>query len=291
MLDERWLGVLGQLRFATELRPKGTRPAWRPVSRPGSGLEFLSHREYMPGDDFRAIDWKALARFDRPFVRTHAREEGLPVELLLDTSASMSQAQPSKLAFAAGLAACLGYVALASGEPLRLALPGPGGIRSLAFDGLAGVTLRRLVRALGSLAGDGATELDRWTAALTRRHAGPALTLVISDLLQPPAEVEKALRLLEHGRRAFVLLHVLSPEEHAPAEIGELRLVDVETQESAWVRVDPLAVSRYVRALRAWQAGLRRAAEDRGGRYASLRSDLSPFETVVRTLREAGVVR
>ena len=38
----------------------------------GQGIEFAELREYAPGDDVRAIDWKATARLRQPFVRRYA---------------------------------------------------------------------------------------------------------------------------------------------------------------------------------------------------------------------------
>ena len=58
----------------------------------GEGLEFSQYRAYEPGDDPRQIDWKLHARSDRFFVREAERESPLTVWILIDTSASMAQA-------------------------------------------------------------------------------------------------------------------------------------------------------------------------------------------------------
>ena len=39
--------------------------------------EFSEIREYMPGDDIRAIDWKVTARFNHPFVKQFIEEREL----------------------------------------------------------------------------------------------------------------------------------------------------------------------------------------------------------------------
>jgi uncharacterized protein (DUF58 family) len=56
----------------------------------GSSLEFKEHREYMPGDDLRRIDWSAYARSDRLHVMLYREEVSPHVDLLLDGSASMA---------------------------------------------------------------------------------------------------------------------------------------------------------------------------------------------------------
>ncbi|MCX6292469.1 MAG: DUF58 domain-containing protein [Bacteroidetes bacterium] len=54
----------------------------------GRGMAFSEVREYMPGDDIRAIDWNVTARFNHPFVKIFEEERELTVILLVDVSAS-----------------------------------------------------------------------------------------------------------------------------------------------------------------------------------------------------------
>jgi uncharacterized protein (DUF58 family) len=58
----------------------------------GPGQEFLDHRSFHPGDDLRAVNWRAYMRFDKLFLKMFQVEPRVPVRLLLDTSASMSAA-------------------------------------------------------------------------------------------------------------------------------------------------------------------------------------------------------
>ena len=54
----------------------------------GQGIEFSEIRDYRPGDDIRAIDWKVTARFDHPFVKEFIEERDLNVYFVFDYSAS-----------------------------------------------------------------------------------------------------------------------------------------------------------------------------------------------------------
>ena len=62
-----------------------------------SGVEFADHRAYIPGDDIRHIDWKAFVRHKQLILRTYTEERDARIYVLLDTSASMSRGEPSKL--------------------------------------------------------------------------------------------------------------------------------------------------------------------------------------------------
>jgi uncharacterized protein (DUF58 family) len=61
----------------------------------GSGLEFEETREYAPGDDVSAIDWKVTARMGRPFVKRFREERQRTVMLAVDVSRSMTVAAAS----------------------------------------------------------------------------------------------------------------------------------------------------------------------------------------------------
>jgi uncharacterized protein (DUF58 family) len=74
----------------------------------GFSVEFSEHREYVPGDELRHLDWKAYARSDRYYIKLSEQETNLRATLVLDTSASMKFG--NKLDYARHLAACLAYL-------------------------------------------------------------------------------------------------------------------------------------------------------------------------------------
>src|SRR3954471_15678377 len=116
----------------------------------GAGLEFAQYRAYEPGDEPRRIDWKLFARSDRYFVRESERDSPLTIWLVIDASASMTQADSArrdwrKLDAAKTIAACaielalrqgdrFGLIALAAGGPQRPAAA--AGVRPRARCGL-----------------------------------------------------------------------------------------------------------------------------------------------------------
>ena len=55
----------------------------------GEGTEFESLREYMHGDDYRDIDWKATARRGRPIVRSFEAERSQTIVLAVDAGRLM----------------------------------------------------------------------------------------------------------------------------------------------------------------------------------------------------------
>ena len=58
----------------------------------GFSVEFASHREYLPGDDLRHLNWKLYARNDKLYVKQYDAETNLDCHLVVDMSGSMETA-------------------------------------------------------------------------------------------------------------------------------------------------------------------------------------------------------
>ncbi|MFZ2957502.1 MAG: DUF58 domain-containing protein [Candidatus Ozemobacteraceae bacterium] len=61
----------------------------KPERRRGTGTEFESMREYVTGDEFRKIDWKASARKDKLISREYQSEVNQSVVIAIDSSRPM----------------------------------------------------------------------------------------------------------------------------------------------------------------------------------------------------------
>src|SRR5476649_3086154 len=78
----------------------------------GFSVEFVQHREYVPGDDIRHIDWKSYGRSERYTIKQYEQETNFIAHILLDGSASMmyGEGDENKLEYAKLLAATLLYL-------------------------------------------------------------------------------------------------------------------------------------------------------------------------------------
>ena len=90
----------------------------------GQGMEFEEVREYVPGDDIRAIDWNVTARMGHPFIKKFVEERELTVMLLVDISGSQrfGSATQRKKDLAAELAAVLAFSAIRNNDRVGLIL-------------------------------------------------------------------------------------------------------------------------------------------------------------------------
>src|SRR5436190_3557246 len=103
----------------------------------GASVEFRQHRAYVAGDEPRRLDWRILARTDRPYVREYDQETNLRAVLVLDASGSMGyggrheakrQAGEMKFQYAASVVASLAYLMLGQTESVGIAVSGANGI-------------------------------------------------------------------------------------------------------------------------------------------------------------------
>lgn len=264
------------------------RPGNTPVARAtqASGLELSSHKQYAPGDDLRYLDWNAYGRLDQQLIKTFRAEREAPVHLLIDASASMGvPAGDAKLAFAAGLAAGLAYVAMRQGNPARAVVLGSGTDMRLSPLLRHVQRLPEMMQFLASLQAQGPTRLADGVEAYMRSTHLPGTTIVLSDFLVESAVYETTLDRLRGRGHHVLALRLIGPEERDPAALPrQVRLRDAETGSERMVDLTAAHRQQYARAvvehldrLRRWCASrtIGCAAADTGaGLETCLISDL-----------------
>ena len=287
--------ALGRLRLLARNIADGAWVGMHESRRRGAGLEFAGHRSYVPGDDLRWLDQRALLRHERLLIKQFETETERPVRLVLDATASMGfRSEPSalsKLDFAALIAAALTRVAVRSGDPVGLDFLG-GGENSSSLPLAGGVEAfeRALVQlsltAAAGRVGDSRAELERALAPIGQRATRGTLIIVLSDLLEFGQDGPRVLAALGTGGRQIIAVQVLDRVEALFPLEGPVRLkasegtLEVETNAS-------LARAGYLEALGALQQRFRDELRAHGGELVICRSDDDPVRAVRSVLRAA----
>src|SRR5947209_15717335 len=123
-LNPQTLASLQGLDLQARLIVEGYVAGMHPSPYHGFSVEFAEHREYVPGDDIRHVDWKVWSKTDKLYLKQYEEETNLLLYLLLDTSESMgyaSEGNVSKLQYAQMVAASLGYMARQQQDSVGLA--------------------------------------------------------------------------------------------------------------------------------------------------------------------------
>src|SRR5512133_3554467 len=200
LLSPELLRALEQFQLLAARRAKSSAKGERRSRARGQSVEFADYRNYVPGDDFRYLDWNLYGRLERLFLKLYEEERELPVSIFLDASESMSFGQPRKFDFARQVAAAVGYVALCGFDRVSVSIfptgggNGQGGPSADPGELAARAALRavrgkksaiQFFQNLATLVPGGAAELNQSLrrGALEARQAG--LAVVLSDFLDP----------------------------------------------------------------------------------------------------------
>src|SRR5438128_6568845 len=113
-LDPLILAKVRSLELQARLIVEGYLSGMHKSPYHGFSVEFAQHREYVPGDDLRHIDWKVYGRTGRFYLKQYEEETNLVLWLLLDVSESMQyrSGPVSKYDYACLTAAALAYLVL-----------------------------------------------------------------------------------------------------------------------------------------------------------------------------------
>ncbi|HVC34559.1 MAG TPA: DUF58 domain-containing protein [Chloroflexota bacterium] len=222
--------------------------------RHASSTEFADFRQYVPGDDFRRIDWNAFARLDGLFLKQTEAKEDVTVHLLVDCSQSMNWGTPNKLGFARHLAAALGFLALARFDAVTAVCFADTLYERFPLVRGRGQTMR-LLSYLDRAPVGGATRLQR---AMDQYCSGPisgGIAFLISDLFSDDDWEAGIVRLLREGMDV-VVIQVLAPQELNPTVDGDLELFDAETGDVVDIVVGDEARRTYEQRVQAWCASV-----------------------------------
>ncbi len=214
LLDPVELAKLASLTVRARVVVEGAFAGLHHNRHTGSSIEFAEHKEYAPGDDIRHIDWKAVARVGRYYIKRFEDETEMRTYLLLDTSASMGYRGRgvSKLTYGSTLCAAIAYLLGQQGDPTGLLLFDERTRQYLPPRTRPG-HVRDLLAMLEAAFAAGRTEPDRALAQIGEIAERRSLVFLFTDLLDAPAALGDRLRQLRGRGHDVVLFHLLDPDE------------------------------------------------------------------------------
>jgi len=284
LLDRAFLERLERLTIYWQRSFAGLVGGHNSSRYPGGGQEFLEHRQFHPGDDLRAVNWRAYMRLDKMFLKMFQVEPRVPVRLLLDTSASMAAISPEKFDYARRLAAALCYVGLVRLDTIRI-LPFGDSLKEGRNASGGRHRYREVAEFLEALRPAGVTDFPAVVRRFLDEYPQRGLVIAISDFLDD-GSCGRALQYLSDYGNELMLLQVRADEDREPPWSGEVDFVDAETGSQVRLQVDADTRARYTAAFDAFSESLNQLALRSGGRYAaipvSMPLDEAIFDNMVR---------
>ena len=216
----------------------------------GFSVEFAEHRQYVPGDDIRDLDWRVFGKSDRYYVKQYIEETNLRATILLDASGSMTfrgdraaevdGRRASKFEYAQYLAASLAHLMIHQQDAVGL-VTFDTQVRRYIPPRSRPNHLRVLLHELNEASPGAETAVAPILHDIAERAHRRGLMVVISDLFDDPNEILRALYHFRYRNHEVLLLHVMAEEEltfpydHS-SEFRDLELADRRLQ------IDPRAI-------------------------------------------------
>ena len=292
LLSADLLRRLEQFQLIAARRAKSAAKGERRSRARGQSVEFADHRNYVPGDDFRYLDWNLYGRLDRLFLKLYEEERELPVRVFLDASESMNFGTPRKIDFAKQIAAAVGYVALCGFDRVSVNVFPEAPEQNVYRGALRAVRGRKssltFFQNLNQVQPKGTADFNQSLrrGALEARQAG--LAIVLSDFLDPQGYVSGLTALVGRGFHVNAV-QILAPEEMNPDTYGDLKLIDSETGTVQEVTFGKYRLATYQQTVRNYCQRLKEYCQARGVSFFTTTSDASLDKLLLKQLREAEV--
>ena len=243
----------------------------------GFSVEFAEHRQYMPGDDLRHLDWKVFARTKRYYIKQFEEETNLKSYILMDISKSMtfnshsnnskdgnkpsgifdrfrksksadpdkpSNGKISKLEYASYVAASLSYLMVLQKDAVSLTTYDTE-IRKYLPPHSTKTNLKLILKELAAVKSLNRTGTAVSLNAIAEKIKRKGLVIIISDFLDNQSEVMNALKHFRYNKNEVIIFQVLDPVELSFLEGNPLTIVDLETREEMYSQ--PFAVQKSYR--------------------------------------------
>jgi uncharacterized protein (DUF58 family) len=214
-LDPRTLASLEGLDLQARMVVEGYVAGMHPSPYHGFSVEFAEHREYVPGDDIRHVDWKVWSKTDKLYLKQYEEETNLLAYLLLDTSESMAYASAdnvTKLEYAQFIVSALAYMILQQQDSVGLIVFDDAVRRYLKPAGQT-AQLKELLHLLDVTPAREKSDIGVVFHDLAERFKKRGIVAVFSDLFDDISRTLTGLKHFRHRRHEVIVFHILDPAE------------------------------------------------------------------------------
>jgi|ETN02SMinimDraft_2_1059926.scaffolds.fasta_scaffold36319_2 hypothetical protein len=297
IFDAKFLRKLESLCIECKKTYAGVRKgSYEAVNKKGTSIEFADYQEYMPGDDFRYIDWNIYGRLDKLLVKTFKEEEELSVHILFDVSRSMLYPEEDKkFNYAKDLVIALSYIALSSKNSVRLATMADtdkvSGNRTPFFQQKANIFV--IADFLNKVTPQGELDFVDYISKYIYEVKGRRGTVVvISDFMMKPEIYTKGLNFLRFKNFDIKVIQILGANELNPFGKEKRRqVVDVETNKRMNINLSAANLKKYKASIEEHNRKLRHFCRMNRIIYSLAKTNVKFEDFILRDLPKIGFIR
>jgi uncharacterized protein (DUF58 family) len=248
----------------------------------GQSVEFLQHRQYVPGDDLRHVDWKVWGKQDRFYVKQFEEDTNLRCALLVDVSNSMryGNGPMSKFDYASSVAVSLAYLLLGQQDAVGL-LAFDERVRGKTPQRTKRTQLNSLIQTLTVTEPADKTNLESVLREAAETYPRRGLMVICSDLLVDRPSLFRGLKMLRQRGHDVLVFHIMDDDELDFNFNGVTRFESLESND--FLACNPRALREgYLAALNDYLEEIRRGCAQNSVEYALVRTS-QPLDRALAT--------
>ena len=212
-LNPEVLARLSRLDLKARLIVEGFMSGLHTSPYKGFSQEFADYRPYIAGDEIKRIDWKVYGRRDRFYIKEYREETSLRAYILFDKSGSMAYGKKiPKLEYAKYLGASLAYLLYRQKDSVGIATF-DNKLDQIISPSSKRANFLQILKVIDQAQASGETSLNKVLYELAQRIKRRGLIIILSDLLDDPIDIVKALRSFRSRKHEILVFQILDPDE------------------------------------------------------------------------------
>lgn len=207
----------------------------------GFAVEFAGHREYVPGDDPKHVDWRVYFSRDKYFVKQYELETNFVCNLILDVSASMryGDGPTQKLLYASQMAVMLGYSICRQSDKVGL-VTFDDRLRGVVTPSNSMDQIVRMTHHLDEIKPVEKTDLPACLNDIAARLGRREIVMIFSDFLGDLTQLEPVLQRLRYQKHEVILFQVMHHDELAFEFDGMIKFAGLEVPDELLAQPEDL---------------------------------------------------
>src|SRR3989344_150808 len=277
-IDLSFLNSLDKFHLAINKRIASRYTGSRKSIFIGRGGLVADHRMYVPGDDFRSIDWNIYARTEKLHVKTYEEEKSLSVHILMDSSASMKYGKgaQNKFEYASMIGVGVAYMAMKENEKFQFCTFDDKLELFKSFRGRS--QLASMIDHLNKVDNKGHSYFEDALSKYSKLLKSRSYVVIISDFLFDIEEIKRALYYL--GKNHDVrLIQVLDKDERDIPFEGDTKLFDLESGGLLRTFITPRLKTDYESQLKNHNDQIEKICLSQGMKFYTIYNDMPIFES------------
>ncbi|MFB6241630.1 MAG: DUF58 domain-containing protein [Candidatus Nanosalina sp.] len=278
MIDLEFLEELEKFQLALKKNASQMNQGEQKSHSSGQGMIFKDHKEYIPGDDIRRIDWKAYARTKDLYVKRFEEERRLNIHILLDRSSSMDYGDPNKYEYAAKLGLGVAKMSLNTNDRYNFSVFSE--TLTNISSGRRNTNISELVEILNDMRKTPESRIERCVTEYSRNIENESVVIIFSDFLADIESIERGLESLKHTKP--VVVNVLDGTELNPDFSGDKILKDPESSSKLRTFFSQRIRNRYRSRLDEHVDRLENVSQKNGAEFIQASTSEDVFEVLLK---------